>query len=121
MDIDRFAASLSKSTFVPVTLSIAGITSLFSCSTTYDRMSSVMTPSGWYGTWSITIGHLYSCLSSSNHFMNVKQPVYDSSSRSGSGSLVPVGPMLPFFIMPMSHFTYVHTSSECPLFSASAM
>ena len=37
--------------------------------------------------------------------MKVKQPVYESSSRSGSGSGLPVGPMLPFFSMPMSHLT----------------
>ena len=53
--------------------------------------------------------------------MNVKQPVYESSSRSGVGRRWPVGPTLPDFIMPMSLLTYVQTSSECPSFSAIAM
>ena len=78
-------------------------------------------PSPWYGTWSITVGHLYSWRTSSNHFMKVKQPVYERSRISGCGSALPFGARLPFAIIPRSAFTYVQTSSEWPRFSASMM
>ena len=84
-------------------------------------MVSVTTPSAWYGTCNMATGASYSCLRISNHFMNVKHPVYESRSRSGSGRGSPVGPTFPAFFIPRSHFTYVQTSSECPAFSAAAI
>ena len=97
------------------------MTSVSSCRTTYCFISGVISPRAWYGTCSMSDGRSYSSRSSSNHFMNVKQPVYESSRRSGVGSGSPVGPMLPPRSIPMSHFTYVQTSSEWPIRSASVM
>ena len=53
----------------------------------------------------MTVGHLYCSRSSSNHFMKVKQPVYERSSRSGRGSGLPFGARFPFAIIPRSAFT----------------
>jgi hypothetical protein len=103
-DRARASRSFSSSYFLPVT-----------CSSGDDLGAQLLNhvvahlgreePSPWYGTWSIAMGHLYSRLSSSNHFRNVKQPVYERSRRSGSGSFSPVGPKLPARSMPMSLFT----------------
>ena len=84
-------------------------------------MFGAILPSPWYGTCSITVSQPYLWRISSNHFMKVKQPVYDSSSTSGVGSGSPVGPISPPCIMPRSAFTYVQTSSDWPSRSASMM
>ncbi|QQS72661.1 MAG: hypothetical protein IPP95_00035 [Flavobacteriales bacterium] len=50
--------------------------------------------------------------------MKVKQPVAQQQ-QVGLRQFSPVGPMFPLSIMPMSHFTYVQTSSLKPAFCAS--
>jgi hypothetical protein len=84
-------------------------------------MFGAILPSPWYGTCSMTVSPPYLWRMSSNHFMKVKQPVYESRRRSGRGSASPVGPISPPCIMPRSALTYVHTSSDWPSRSASMM
>ncbi len=93
------------SNLTPEIFSSFGMTSCFSCLTMYWTMSGVILPSAMYGVWNMIVSQPYSRRSSSNHFMKVKQPVYESSRTSGFGRRLPFGPMLPFAIMPMSDFT----------------
>ena len=93
------------SNLTPEMRSSVGITVSFNCLTTYSRMFGAILPSPWYGTCSITLSQPYLCRISSNHFMKVKQPVYESSRMSGFGNASPVGPISPPSIIPRSALT----------------
>ncbi|MBE7447771.1 MAG: hypothetical protein HS111_02410 [Kofleriaceae bacterium] len=49
--------------------------------------------------------HWYCSRSSSNHFMNVKQPASQRQQEVGRRMASPVGPTLPFMSMPRSRLT----------------
>jgi hypothetical protein len=59
----------------PEIRSSSGITLSLQLGDDVLRIESVIRPSAWYGTWSMTTGARYSSRRSSNHFRKVKQPV----------------------------------------------